>query len=108
MAARPFFALLVALLVAAGPMLGSPAGMQAGEAHAAMAMTDGAEHGCCEHEDSSTAKLCFAHCAAGVIDSSPALAPATAIAAAAVPMFVRRVASRAPPPETTPPKSSAA
>jgi hypothetical protein len=106
---RRLVALLAALILAAGPILGAISSAPAAEPHGAMAMTaGGGDHGCCSEDDSNTAALCFAHCAAGVIDTSPAALPAPAVTASAVPAFVRRVDSRAPPPETTPPKSSAA
>jgi hypothetical protein len=108
MPVRQLFVLLVALVVAAGPMSGTLSSVQAAGPHCAMAMTDGAEHGSCDHQDTQSADLCFAHCAAGMIDTSAAAAPMPVWPAFAVPALAGRVASRAPPPETTPPKFSAA
>ena len=106
---RPALAFLVALLLAAGPVLGALTSAHAPNPHAAMAMSDsGANDGCGDHSDTDTSNACLAHCAAGAIDTSIAIMTAHAVASAAVPAPGQPSASRAPAPDKQPPKSSAA
>jgi hypothetical protein len=108
MRSRPIVALLLALLLAAGPTLGALSSAQAANPHTAMAMSDsGADDGCCDHSDTDTGNACLAHCAAGAIDTSIAFMTAHAVTSSAVPAPVQPSASRAPAPDKQPPKSSA-
>jgi len=108
MALRPLLAILVALVLAIGPTLGTLAAAETPSPHAAMQMShDGGDDGCCDHADSDAGKACFAHCAAGVIDTSSAVLPAPAVNDCAVAASVQLSASHAPAPDTAPPKSSA-
>jgi hypothetical protein len=108
MALRPALAVLVALVLAIGPTLGALAAGQAAGPHAAMEMShDGGDDGCCDHSDRDAGKACFAHCSAGVIDTSSAVMAAPAATDCAVSNAVRLSASHAPVPDTAPPKSSA-
>jgi hypothetical protein len=68
---RHALALLVAVILAAMPMLSVLTTAHAAGSHAAMAVDgDESEHGCCPEQDSSAAAACYSHCAAGTMDSS--------------------------------------
>ncbi len=104
---RPVLVVLVALLLATGPMLGAL--VTAPSAHSGMAMSDSSgDDGCCDHSAPNYSTVCAAHCAAGVIVASMAFVPSEAVSTSVTTAFVLPSATHAPVPDTAPPKSAAA